>query len=478
MLHFTLLNAAPGLAPRLGRLSYPGRKTLLTPLYLGNTSRGAVPHISQDNYQKHTRLNGVYVPLEDFIERYLEKTPPVFQIESQTSKLRRFVSLPQDSLLVLGARRQPPLPCPAANTNSQISISTSVGYRALSSEYYAAAANVLRPDIVVGLADIPYGKESVSSKRKDKMSDRTTAWMKDLVLKRSQLEKSDAPSYNIFAPILPIDKELQSWYLDHLVENMADQIGGVAIYDSQLLEDLPAELRKLPRLSFDNPASPQDLLRQIRLGIDLFTVPFLAAATDAGIALDFTFPAPSTSESRQQTPRQSLGIDMWGTEHAISVTPLTPTCKCYACTKHHRAYIQHLLSAKEMLGWVLIQLHNHAIMDAFFAGVRHSIETGTFEDDVAAFEAFYEPRLPEKTGQGPRVRGYQYTSGENAKPNKKNPKAFRSLKPLNAFHGQQPNAKPIVKDNIDDDALAGLADLENRSPEDELESPQLKDDKS
>jgi queuine tRNA-ribosyltransferase accessory subunit len=385
----------------------------------------------------------------------------VFQIESATSKLRRFISLPQDSLLVLGARRQPPIACPASNTNSQIGISTAVGFRNLTSEYYAAAANILQPDIVVGLADIPFGQEAVGRKRKEKMGDRTEVWMKDIIAKRGAgVEEKDArPKYNIFAPILPIERELQTWYLDHLLDDMLDQVQGLAIYDSTTIGDLPAELEHFPRLSFDNPTTPQDVLRQVGRGVDVFTVPFISAATDAGIALDFTFPAPpKTSET---SARHSLGLDMWLTEHSTSLEPLTSKCSCYACSKHHRVYIQHLLSAKEMLGWTLIQIHNHAIMTAFFDGVRETIEKGTFDADINAFEAYYEPQLPEKTGQGPRVRGYQYSSTENAKPNKKNPKAY---KPLNAFHGQQPNAKPEVRNNIDDDALAGLADLENLPP--------------
>jgi len=377
---------------------------------------------------------------------------------------------------VLGARRQPPIPCPAANTNSQISISTAVGFRSISSEYYAAAANLLHPDIVVGLADIPFGQEAVGLKRKDKMSDRTLSWMRDIIAKRGNIKEGMEHPYSIFAPILPISKELQSWYLEHLMEEMVDQISGVAIYDTGLIDELPEQLTHLPRLSFHNPSSPHDLLRQISLGLDLFTVPFISLATDAGIALDFTFPAPTKSTSPDGSSRQSLGIDMWNAEHATSVTPLTEGCKCYACTKHHRAYIQHLLSAKEMLGWALIQFHNHSILDAFFAGVRASISAGTFEQDVLAFQAFYEPQLPEKTGQGPRVRGYQYGSQENAKPNKKNPKAYR---PLNAFHGQQPNQKPEVKELIDDEALAGLADLENMPPPaGEIEGLEVRDDKA
>jgi queuine tRNA-ribosyltransferase subunit QTRTD1 len=377
-------------------------------------------------------------------------------------RLRNFIALPQDTLVVLGARRNPPIPSPQANTNTEVGLLTSVGFNYLSSEYYAAAARTLQPDIVVGLADIPFGQASIAAKRKDKMSDRTENWLRDLIAMRRAMDK-DERGLAIFAPILPVDRHLQSWYLDHLLEDMMDNINGIAIYDANLLDDLPHELHHLPRLSLDAPSSPHELMRQIRLGMDMFTVPFLADATDAGIALDFTFPAPRMDAA--PSTRTALGIDMWSDTHAVSVAPLSNGCTCYACTKHHRAYLQHLLAAKEMLGWVLIQLHNHAILSAFFAGIRASIGAGTFETDVAAFEAYYEPALPEKTGQGPRVRGYQFKSDAHAKKERKNPKAFKKFSEeeivrLKAAHGQQPNKKPDTKDFIDDEALLGLVGME------------------
>jgi len=496
MLDFTLLKTTGALTPRLGRLTFPGRKTLLTPTFLGNTSRGAIPHISQDNFRKIAGLNGVYVALEDctlslvdtpgtansylVIEKHPEKTPPIFQTE-QANSLRRFIALPKDSLLVLGARRQPPTPSPAANSNSEIALSTSYGFRQITSEYYAAAARKLQPDIVVALADIPFGQEAVGIKRKDKMSDRTEVWVRDVIAKRKTIGEGE-PRYSIFAPILPIDQDLQSWYLEHLIDDMVHEISGVAIYDAFLLDDLPEALHQLPRLSFHIPAGPNELLRHISLGMDIFTIPFISDATDAGIALDFTFPAPQKSDP-DSSARQPLGLDMWPAFHAESTLPLTNECTCYACTKHHRAYVQHLLAAKEMLGWVLIQLHNHTILDAFFSGIRTSIDNSTFEQDVAAFEAFYEPSLPEKTGQGPRIRGYQHSGLEQKKvPGKKNPKAFHNFQKdsvLQAMHGQQPNAKPEMRDVIDDEALVGLVGFENaESGEEALEDLKIEDDKS
>ncbi|KAF2276451.1 tRNA-guanine transglycosylase [Westerdykella ornata] len=472
MLDFTLSKTFGALAPRLGRLTLPGRKPLLTPDFLGNTSRGAVPHISQDIYRSRANLGGVYIALEDFVEKHPQKIPPVLQYDVP-EPLRRFIALPDAALLVLGARRMPPLPTPMSNTNSEVALQTSVGFKTISLEYYAAAARKLQPDIVIGLADIPFGQESVSTKRKDKMSDRTEAWMRDIIAKRNGIDKGER-RFNIFAPFLPLDKDLQQWYLEHLVDEMADHISGIAIYDAYLLDDLPEELHKLPRLSLHPPASPQELLRQISLGMDIFTIPFVNEATDAGIALDFTFPAPEPREDTK-TSRRSLGIDMWQPEHATSLIPLSTgtSCSCYACSHHHRAYLQHLLNAKEMLGWVLLQLHNHAILSSFFAGVRASISASTFAADVAAFEAYYEPQLPEKTGQGPRVRGYQFRSQDHAKGEKKNPKAYSKdlegkVKTVKVFaaHGQEPKEKPETRNLIDDEALEGLVDLENLRLED------------
>ena len=51
--------------PRLGRLQIPGRRTLETPTFLALTSRGVVPHISQDTFATSTSIEGVYIPLED-----------------------------------------------------------------------------------------------------------------------------------------------------------------------------------------------------------------------------------------------------------------------------------------------------------------------------------------------------------------------------------------------------------------------------
>jgi len=63
---FKLLNLFNnGLESRLGRLSCPGRQLMETPHYIAISSRGAVPHLSQDTMRESTLIKGLYAGLED-----------------------------------------------------------------------------------------------------------------------------------------------------------------------------------------------------------------------------------------------------------------------------------------------------------------------------------------------------------------------------------------------------------------------------
>jgi queuine tRNA-ribosyltransferase subunit QTRTD1 len=355
------------------------------------------------------------------VERAMSGTPPIMNCPG-SSPLHTFTALAKALPSFLAPRRTPAVSAPNGNSNSAISIFTSTGFQVLSNKSYISYIEKLRPDIAIALADVPYGSLP-GTKRVAKMGDRTQEWL-------SQLLSDKREEQAVFAPVLPIDFLDQSEYLNNIADDLADQISGLAFYNSNLLPDIPATtaLSKLPRLSLDEPASPRQILRQISLGMDIFTVPFIGFATDAGIALTFRFPRPlPTGEAISNgAGALQLGLDMWPRVHSTSVSPLDTSCTCYTCTFHHRAYVQHLLSAKEMLGWVLIQVHNHHIISEFFTAIRESIRNGAFEADCEEFAKVYESELPEKSGQGPRVRGYHFKSEGHGEP-KKNKAAWGNL---------------------------------------------------
>jgi queuine tRNA-ribosyltransferase subunit QTRTD1 len=142
--------------------------------------------------------------LED-LER-LPLPPPILSLTCPPtdSPLRRFIALKNDVLLVLGPRRLPPVDTPASNTYTSISILTSVGFRSLDILDYIDATQKLRPDIVIGCADVVHGlrRAGAGLKRMEKMGERSLAWMKGLLAGLRDAAVDDRKPTSIWAPIL------------------------------------------------------------------------------------------------------------------------------------------------------------------------------------------------------------------------------------------------------------------------------------
>ncbi|PHH79005.1 hypothetical protein CDD80_5858 [Ophiocordyceps camponoti-rufipedis] len=405
---FRLLSSAAsnGCAARLGRLSLAGRRVIETPSYFAVTSRGCVPHLTPDSLSKHTSVGAAYMALEDFVER---AKPPVYEIPpGDNGRLHSFTALPTDRATVLGARRCLPVFPPMGNKRRSVTVFTSTGFIDITIGEYAAAVQQLQPDMVVALGDALHKNTHPSVKKQVRMAERTEDWVDEFIQILGGRQRIDELGMAVFAPVLPVVFPLQSDYLRHLAEDVTEALSGLAIYDISLLPDLFGypQLSHLAKLSLEAPKTPHEVLRQVALGVDICTIPFVNSISDAGVALTFTFPPPAAGKD------EPLGTNMWSTEHAASLEPALEGCRCYACTRHHRAYLHHLLSAKEMLGWTLLQIHNHHVMSDFFAGVRRSLDQGVshFERAREDFTRAYEAELPEGTGERPRARGYHFKS--------------------------------------------------------------------
>ncbi|KAI1341030.1 tRNA-guanine transglycosylase family protein [Xylariaceae sp. FL0016] len=436
-----------GFAARLGRLSIHQRKSLDTPDFFPLTSRGAIPHMTPDNVTARTNLGGVYMALEDFLEVSKKRPyPAIYNVGGEGRRpLHTYTATPSDMITVLAARRHTAVTAPTGNGNNYISIFASTGFQQLKKDEYHRAVDIVKPDIAIPLADLTYSQSTThaTSKRQLRMVHRTEEWLSEFFnYDRSSEDSPNLCSY-VFAPLLPVNYGTQWEYINRLEEDYAPELSGLAVYDIGILPDLsnhPA-LISLPRLSLHPVNSPHDILRQIHLGIDVFTIPFLNSASDGGVALTFVLPQSTEASG----PVQPLGVDMWSQDHQVSVSPLKEGCKCYTCTKHHRAFLHHLLQAKEMLGWTLLQIHNHHVMTEFFADVRAALGEGeeNFEKACNVFARLYDTEIPQGTGARPRARGYNFKS-EGADP-KMNPSAWEN------YNALAPEDPTLVKE------MAGLA---------------------
>ncbi|KAF9425029.1 Queuine tRNA-ribosyltransferase subunit qtrtd1 [Entomortierella beljakovae] len=160
------------------------------------------------------------------------------------------------------------------------------------------------------------------------------------------------------------------------------------------IDHLPKEK---PRLVYGMQA-PEDVLKSIALGADLFDTSYPFLLTEDGKASLYSF--GETAKSSDEAIAKKRWINLWDDEHTNKFVPLLEGCECYACKggRHTRAFINHLLKAHEMLATVLLMSHNMHQYSKFFASVRQSIQDETFDKHSASFVEMYGSE-PERTGE-------------------------------------------------------------------------------
>ncbi|HFC09018.1 MAG TPA: tRNA guanosine(34) transglycosylase Tgt [Chloroflexi bacterium] len=109
--------------------------------------------------------------------------------------------------------------------------------------------------------------------------------------------------------------------------------------------------------------TPQDLIEGVRRGVDIF---------------DCVLP---TRLARHHAAMLQNGgrLNMRRQEFARDPRPIDETCTCYTCQHFSRAYIRHLIVAKEMLAATLLSIHNLHTLVQLARDMREAIIAGRFE---------------------------------------------------------------------------------------------------
>ena len=71
---------------------------------------------------------------------------------------------------------------------------------------------------------------------------------------------------------------------------------------------------------------------------------------------------------------------MGDAKYELDEDPIEEGCQCPACRRYSRAYIRHLLKAKEMLGMRLCVLHNLYFYNHMMEEIREAIEQGRYQE--------------------------------------------------------------------------------------------------
>ena len=68
-------------------------------------------------------------------------------------------------------------------------------------------------------------------------------------------------------------------------------------------------------------------------------------------------------------------------------SPLDPECDCYACTHYTKAYLRHLINAGEMMGGMMLSLHNITYLNKLMRDIREAILQDSFTEFREKFYA-------------------------------------------------------------------------------------------
>ena len=144
-------------------------------------------------------------------------------------------------------------------------------------------------------------------------------------------------------------------------------VGGLAVGETH--EEMYAILEEtVPELPQDKPTylmgvgTPANIIEGVYRGIDFF---------------DCVLPARNGRHGHVYTDRGKLNL--WNEKYKLDDSPIDAGCQCPACRSYSRAYIRHLLKAKEMLGMRLCVLHNLYYYNRLMERIRAALEEGRFE---------------------------------------------------------------------------------------------------
>jgi queuine tRNA-ribosyltransferase len=119
--------------------------------------------------------------------------------------------------------------------------------------------------------------------------------------------------------------------------------------------------------------SPEDLVNGVLRGVDIF---------------DCVLP---TRLARHQAAMTRTGrLNMMNAVFAHDARPIDEACDCYTCQNFTRAYLRHLIVAKEMLSGTLLSIHNLRTLVRLMGDIRQSILAGEFDAFAADFLEHYQ----------------------------------------------------------------------------------------
>lgn len=144
-------------------------------------------------------------------------------------------------------------------------------------------------------------------------------------------------------------------------------IGGLAVGEPNevmynILDEVVPYLPKEKPTYLMGVGTPQDILEGVERGVDFF---------------DCVYPSRNGRHGHLYTNHGT--VRLLNAQYELDDRPIEEGCDCPACRHYSRAYIRHLLKAKEMLGMRLCVMHNLYFYNKMMEEIRDALDNGCFE---------------------------------------------------------------------------------------------------
>ncbi len=143
-------------------------------------------------------------------------------------------------------------------------------------------------------------------------------------------------------------------------------VGGLAVGESHadmynVLEEVVPFLPQNKPTYLMGVGTPENILEAVERGIDFF---------------DCVLPARNGRHGHVYTNHGKMNL--FNQKYEKDMGPISEACQCPTCQKYSRAYLRHLLKAKEMLGMRLCVIHNLHYFNNLMTEIRDALDKGEF----------------------------------------------------------------------------------------------------
>ncbi|XP_030385269.1 queuine tRNA-ribosyltransferase accessory subunit 2 [Scaptodrosophila lebanonensis] len=390
-----------------------GQLQLRTPLLMQTTKGGSIPYLSGNVFEYVSKEQQPLL-LQLTLSTMDQMAESLLQYPSGLSAYVGYPGYPNVLLF-----RDPCETTPSGgNDRDVVPLYTRHGKGSITAQRYMELMDSFAPDLYQGLCDADTNADS-SKKRVQKSVDRTERFMDYCYEQHGKLDRLSKST--LLAPIVGgYSTYARTQSIKHARQQPANSFGGYVLegFHTNGLSATHLEASKLlpivkhcvTELDDEKPRmmcgayTPLMILELVRLGVDMFDTSYAYCAAVNYKALTFNFELNDENGCPKQTPFLDITDDTLKEDFR----PLVANCSCLACQKHTRAYVHHLYKTNELLGPILLMVHNLHHYMAFFETIHKSMASDKLSelakllnaDSTADYSIAKNVKVINKAGMG------------------------------------------------------------------------------